>query len=161
MKRSWKIALLVIIAVLVVAFTVSCNSVARISVSNLYKYKSTYIRGEELDLSGGALIVNEGKTTTEIPLQYEEIKVSGYDKDRLGQQRLTVEYKGAQTHLTVNVVERMVFKGLTTDYLVGDSLDTAKGNITIYKDDGTIDGEKSHVTFLLVAFEGEIIAESR
>ena len=137
MKRSWKIALLVIIAVLVVAFTVSCNSVARISVSNLYKYKSTYIRGEELDLSGGVLVVSDGKSNTDIPLQSREIKVSGYDKDKLGQQRLTVEYKGAQTHLTVNVVERMVFKGLTTDYLVGDSLDTAKGNITINKDDGT------------------------
>ena len=137
MRRSWKITLLFLIVALVAIFTVSCGSVESISVNNLYKYKTTYIRGQELDLTGGVITVKDGKTTTELPLKYEEIQVSGYDKDRLGLQRLTVEYKGAKTHITVNVVERMVFNGLTADYIIGDELDTSKGKVTVTKDDGT------------------------
>ena len=81
MKRSWKITLLFLIVALVAIFAISCGSVESISVNNLYKYKTTYIRGQELDLTGGVLVVKDGKTTTDLPLQYEEIQVSGYDKE--------------------------------------------------------------------------------
>ncbi len=97
----------------------------------------TYVRGQELNLSGGVLVVDNGKKTTEIPLDSEDVTVSGYNKDTLGEQTVTVEYDGVTTEITVTVVERMVISDVVTDYLVGDSPDMTKGKIVVTEDDGS------------------------
>ena len=103
MKNVWKIILVLFLIVFTLGFAVSCGSAESISVSESARGQTTYVVGQVLNLSGGVLIVNNGKGTEEIPLDSKGVKVSGYEKNTLGVQTLTVEYGGATTELIVNV----------------------------------------------------------
>jgi len=137
MKNVWKIILVLFLIVFTLGFAVSCGSAESISVSESARGQTTYVVGQELNLSGGVLIVNNGKGTEEIPLDSKGVKVSGYEKNTLGVQTLTVEYGGATTELIVNVVERVAVSGVKADYLVGDSFDASKGSVTVTDDKGS------------------------
>lgn len=123
--------------ILFVTVAVSCGSVDGITVSDENDFKTVYVRGQELDLSGGVLVVQKGKKTTELPLDSEDISVSGYDKNSIGQQTVTVEYKDATTEFTVTVADRLTVNGAISDYLVGDTLNRSRGSVTVMFDDGT------------------------
>lgn len=137
MKSGWKIVLFVLLITLAMVPIVSCKSTEAISVKQDGMIQLIYVKGQDLNLSDGVLVVDNGKKTTEIPLDSEEIAVSGYDKNKLGEQTVTFEYDGVTTQITVTVVERMVISDVVTDYLVGDSPNMTKGKIVVTEDDGT------------------------
>ncbi|MBE6585025.1 MAG: hypothetical protein E7645_00700 [Ruminococcaceae bacterium] len=139
MKRSFKILLWMVSALVLVFCTVACGSekTVSISVSENAEFQTVYVLGQELNLSGGMLKVDDGKNTSEIPLNSEGITVSGYDKNVLGKQTLTVTYEGATTEITVTVVEALTVNNALVDYLVGDELDKSKGNVKVTNPDGT------------------------
>lgn len=134
-KNKWKILLLILLLTLTASFLISCGSVDSISVSEMPQL--TYARGQDLNLDDGVLKINKGKKTSEISLSSDEISVTGYDKNKLGEQTVTFEYDGATTSITVTVVDRIVVSNATTDYLVGDSFDKTKGKVTLTLNDGT------------------------
>ncbi len=137
MKKKIKIALLILSLAAVALLAVACGEPEEISVSENAMPQLTYVLGQELKLSDGVLLVDKGKKVVTLPMDSEEITVSGYDKNKLGEQTLTIEYDGATTEITVTVVERLTVSGAVTDYLVGDSIDKTKGRIIITNDDGT------------------------
>ena len=99
--------------------------------------QTIFVVGNELDLSAGKLTAKYTKGTKEIALDATEISVDGYDKDKLGEQELTIGYGGKSTSLTVTTVERMVVNNLTKKYFVGDELDKEGASVTITQDNGT------------------------
>lgn len=128
---------LIVLMLSVALFALGACGVDRISVSGTDAPRTTYVRGQELDRSIGKLIVTSGKKTEEIPLSDEGVEITGYDKDKTGEQELTVTYEEQTATYTVTVVERMVGEGIETEYLVGESLNRARGQVRITKDDGT------------------------
>ena len=137
MKKSFKYFLLIVSALLLTLVVVACGSETSISISESDAFQTVYVRGQELNLSGGKLKVENGKKTTELPLDSEKITVSGYDKNLLGKQTLTVEYDGATTEITVTVVENLTVNNAIVDYLVGDEFDKSRGNVKITAEDGS------------------------
>ena len=105
--------------------------------------KTTYIRGENLDLTDGIITVYyEDTTTTEIPLTSDEISISGYDNKIIGTQTIIVTYRGKQTTFEVTVkndVEKIEIKTKPskTVYIKGETLDLSEGEITAYYEDKT------------------------
>src|SRR5699024_6369372 len=103
--------------------------------------KTTYIRGENLDLTDGIITVYyEDTTTTEIPLTSDEISISGYDNKIIGTQTIIVTYRGKQTTFEVTVkndVEKIEIKTKPskTVYIKGETLDLSEGEITAYYED--------------------------
>ena len=134
MKKGVKVILSVTFVFLFALIMASCGSVEAISVSESDDYQTVYVRGQDLNLSGGILIIDEDE---KISLDSKDISVSGYNKDTLGKQTVTIEYKGAKTEITVTVVERLVVNGAITNYIVGDNFDRSRGSVTITSDDGT------------------------
>lgn len=69
--------------------------------------KTEYIQGEELDLTGGVILVTytDGKTE-EIKMTDSQVTTSGYNKNKLGEQIVTIIYKGKTTQITVNVKQK-------------------------------------------------------
>lgn len=131
MKKTLKTALIVLLAITMLVALVACNG-GTISIYN--SPQTTYVLGQELDLSKGTLRVdNSGET---VALNSSDVKVTGYDKNKLGEQELTVTYQKMTTTFTVTVVERFVAARVTTDYFVGETFD-GKGNFTVTRDDGS------------------------
>lgn len=109
-----------------------------IAIANNAKPQTVFAQGQELDLSKGSLAVvyDNGKKET-VALNAEGVTVTGYDKDKLGDQSLIITYGGKSISLTVNVAKRMTFTGYEKDYFVGDALNLSKGKVNIVKNDGT------------------------
>ena len=142
MKKFSRLALLLLLIVASVFAMTACDdpgeqSAAKISVQEGGMPQLMYVLGEELDLSNGVLTVKNGDDVQEIPLNDASISVTGYDKNTLGEQTLTITYNGKTTTITVTVVERMQVIEFVTDYLVGDSFDTSKGRLKVTRDDGS------------------------
>ena len=64
--------------------------------------KTEYVEGEELDLTGMVVtaVYSDGR---EVPVELQDVKVDGYDKDQVGTQTITVTYEGKETTFTVTV----------------------------------------------------------
>ena len=94
-----------------------------IALSSGAKPQTIFPKGHDLDLSRGSLdvVYESGKKET-IALNAEGVSVTGYDKNKLGDQSLVITYGGKSISLTVNVAERMSFTGYEKDYFVGDEL---------------------------------------
>ena len=137
MKHIGKFLLLTLLLALTALTVVSCGDEIEISLKEDAMPQLQYVLGEELDLSGGMLVVKEGDETTELPLNSEGITVTGFNKDQLGEQTITIEYEEKTVELKVTVVSRMVVLEHTTDYLVGDTFNTSKGRLRITRNDGT------------------------
>ena len=113
------------------------NKVDNIAISDSGKPRLTYVQGQDLDLSVGTLTVIKGSDTSTLPLTAEGISFSGYDKNQLGKQTVTVSYQGKTATFEVTVVARMTVSEQETNYFVGDLFDASKGRVKINKDDGT------------------------
>lgn len=139
MKRSIKLTLIVLLLAVTVFVAVSCGkkNVDEILINDDGMPQLVYVLGEDLDLSNGLLQVKDGEETREIPMNSEGVSTSGYDKNKLGEQTVTVVYGGKSTQITVTVVERMTIANAVTDYLIGEELDITKGNAKITRNDGT------------------------
>lgn len=105
---------------------------------------TTFVQGTSLDLTGGVLSVsyNDG-SSEDLSVTADGVTVTGYNKDSVGEQTLTVSYEGQQTTLKVNVIARAV-TGITvltqptqTAYYTGHDLDLAGGTIHAIYNDGS------------------------
>ena len=119
-------------------FGVACKKekVEKISISKSNAPQSVYVLGSELDLSEGILTVVINGKKTEVSLTDPKVVVSGYEKDKLGEQVLTVEYQKQTTVFKVNVVPRMLVQGYEPAYFVGEPINLEKGSVQITADDG-------------------------
>lgn len=137
MKKLSKVLLLLCLLVLAIVAVTACGGDKVLSFKEDRMPQLVHVLGEELDLSGGVLQLTSGGETEDIPMDTEGIEISGYDKNTLGEQTVTVKYGGCETTVKVTVVPRMTADNLTADYLVGDTLDTTKGAFRITRNDGT------------------------
>lgn len=66
--------------------------------------KTRYSRGEELDLTGGVLLVtySDGNITT-VDMTDSAVTSSGYDSQKDGTQTVKLSYSGKSTEITVTV----------------------------------------------------------
>lgn len=146
MKNFKKIALLLLLLAVSVFIVTSCNNKeetvdipdgSSISVTESGMPQLVYVQGEELDFSNGLLTISTDAETKEIPLNSEGVSVSGYDKNKLGEQTVTITYGDKTCQITVTVVERMQAEGVVTDYLMGDELNLSEGRLKITRNDGS------------------------
>ncbi len=138
MKKMGRLALILLLLTSMLVAVAACkgDKVSEISVSES-GMKLLYVLGEDIDPSASMLTVKEGDSTKEIPMSSEGVSISGFDKNKLGEQIVTISYGGKTTEITVTVVERMTVVNAISDYLIGDSLNTSKGSVKVIKDDGT------------------------
>lgn len=137
MRKSLKHLLLIVSVLALLLCAVACGSVKSISISEDHDFQTTYVLGQDLNLLGGILKVDTGKKVNEIPLDSKDVTVSGYDKNLIGKQTVTVTYEGVSTEFTVTVVEKLTVNNALVDYLVGDSFDKSKGNVKVTDTDGS------------------------
>ncbi len=93
-----------------------------------------YVEGQELDFSTGALTYVKDGEHIRIPLSDEKITATGYDKNLVGNQTITISYEEMSTTLTVGVIARMVVENAETSYFVGESFNQSKGRIKVAND---------------------------
>ncbi len=103
-----------------------------ITIANGDMPQTIFVLGNELDLSKGKITV-DGET---IPMNSDKIKVDGYNKDTLGEQKLTLTYKDKTVELTVTVVPR-VQTAESYLYFIGDAMNVVNMRFKITRDDGT------------------------
>ncbi len=133
MKKFVKIALITLLLATCVFAVVACNDKAEISVSQMPQM--VFVKGNDLDLSAGKLTVVAKKKQSVVDLNAAGVTVTGYDKNTVGEQTLTISYGGASTTLTVEVVERMTAKNHVTEYVVGEAFNKA-GLLEITRNNG-------------------------
>lgn len=130
--------LITLLALSLTLLMASCGAPDEIKLDEKSMPQTTFVLGQDLDLTGGILLVRDGDETLKVDLTSEEVTVLGYDKNQLGTQTLTVMYgKKASTTFDVTVVPRMTAVDFTTDYLVGDSLTLTAGRLKITRNDGS------------------------
>lgn len=131
--------ILILIMSCMMIFT-SCgdSKVTDIAVTGSNQPRLTYVQGQELDLSKGSITVLVSGKETQVPLDAEGVTVSGYDKNTLGKQTLTITYLDKTTTYDVNVIARITAESYEKNYFVGDSINLAKGKLKIAKDNGTV-----------------------
>lgn len=150
-----------------VAYTDVNNEIVRCIIGNVKQIevttlptKTSYVKGEELDLSGIEVTATYEDGTTGV-IELTADKFTGYDKNTAGEQTVTVTYgEGITATFTVNVFEEIDIK--TNNYeIIKDSgvnylekikpntnIETLKENITtngtieIYKDNMKVIDEK-------------------
>ena len=116
LKYTLPLFLILCISALLMLSGCGGSEVTEAYITNSNLPRTTYVEGQDLDLSKGYLTVVRGGEETNIPFSAEGIAVSGYDKNTLGEQTVTFTYEGKATTLKVNVVRRMVFKGIIAKY---------------------------------------------
>jgi hypothetical protein len=134
--RSKPLLLLLLLLASIFVLAACGEKVDDIAISDSGKPRQQYVQGQDLDLSIGTLTVISGGETTTIPMNAEGVSISGYNKDQLGKQTVTVSYNGKSTTFDVTVVARISVSEHEVDYFVGDVFDTSKGKVKIAKDEG-------------------------
>ena len=115
-------------------FVVSaCGSgVKEVSIDDNYIPQTTFVQGNELDLSKGRLNVDGAL----VKMTDSGVTVSGYDKDKLGEQTLTITYRGKEVKLNIEVVPRFEAQQKYV-YFLNEDFEDASPRITVYRDDGS------------------------
>ena len=73
--------------------------------------KTTYQKGEKLDLTGGRIqLTYTDGTTSPISMKKDGVNVSGYSNTKVGEEQLTVTYKEKSTTFNVNVLDAKSLK---------------------------------------------------
>lgn len=108
--------------------------------------KIVYNVGEELNLYGGILLEQsyDGNSKKEIDMNSDGVVISGYNKNQIGKQTLTAEYKGLKATFDVNVIDESI-EYICIDslpdkikYHIGDKeLDLENGTLKVHKKNGT------------------------
>lgn len=137
-RRAVFAVLVLFISCAVVLAGCSGGNVSDIAISSANSPRQTYVQGQDLDLSVGALTAMVKGDATSVPLDADGVEITGYDKNQVGKQTLTISYKGKTTTFDVTVVARMAVENQETSYFVGDSLDVTKGRVKVTNDDGSV-----------------------
>lgn len=120
--------------------------------------KVKYVEGQSLDLTGGKVIVSYNDDTSE-EIDLTSDMVSGYDKDYLGKQTITVTYQGKTATFEVEVIKKEATKielvtlpnkieyirgqkldsdgAIKTEYIEGQPLDISNLKVIALYNDGT------------------------
>ena len=128
---------LVMLASLLLLASCGGSKVSGIAIKADGMPRTSYVQGQDLDLTGGVITAMVGGEETAIPMTAEGVSVTGYDKNTLGKQTVTVTYEGQTATFDVTVVARMVADGYKNEYFVGDTFDASQGKLKITKDDAT------------------------
>ena len=102
---------------------------------------------ENLDLTGGVLKVTyNDKSTENISLNSEKIKVSGFNNSKIGQNIITVEYEDQTAEFNVEIVQKkiekveIITKPIKTQYIQYiENLDLTGGVIKVTYNDNSTD----------------------
>lgn len=128
-KRLRISILLLLVATLAVAVLASCTSVGvlNVQVKEDCSYKTEYVIGEELDLTGLELVVTrtDGEAYTVKATEVrQDLKILNFKTDKVANDLVVVlEYKGVSTSIIVNVTSA---EDASTKYTV--SFNTGKGS---------------------------------
>ena len=136
MRKLSKIILLILSSALF--FLLAACGEKPVSIEISAEPRVVYVLGSDLDLSQGELIVNYKGRIEKVALNSEEISVSGYDKNKAGEQELTISYKNLTTSLIVTVYPAAEARNYETDYFVGEPFDRSKGSLRVVNEDGTL-----------------------
>ena len=161
MNKKHKLLLTFIIALAITAVIIplsgcggNSSKISEIYVLSAETPRLSYVAGQDLDLSTGMLTAVVDGNTTKIPLNAPEVSVTGYNKDTVGEQVLTIEYFGHTTTITVTVIERAFPEKYETKYFVGDVFNAEKGRLKITTDDAkTIYVNMNDAKVSLVSFD--------
>ena len=142
MKNTIKLTLTfaLILALSVVILLAGCGKKAAVDcyIAKSDLPRTSYVQGQELDLSKGYLTVTKNGEEEKLPFTSSDITVSGYSKDTLGEQKITVSYGDVSTTFNVTVVARITAEGFDSKYFVGDSFNKNKGKLKVASDDAKI-----------------------
>lgn len=142
-KSRFAFITLALLGILCLALLAGCtpagssSSVTEIFVQKSDMPRTTYVLGQDLDLSRGKISVVTDGETSPVPMTADEVTVTGYNKDQLGEQTLTVTYMEKTTTFVVTVVPRTVAENFEANYFVGDLFDPSKGRIKVTADNGS------------------------
>ena len=116
------------------------KEVREISIKNIPN-KLNYVKGENIDVTGGKIEVTyQDGSKQEVNMTAGML--SGYDKDTLGEQTITVTYLGKTATFKVNVTNNVI--GITiksapnkVTYVKGENIDVTGGRIEATYQDGS------------------------
>ena len=143
------------------SITVKEKFVSSISVEELPD-KCKYVQGNKLDLAGAKVHVYYDDSTKDV-LDITEEMISGYDKDSVGTQTITVTLEGKTDTFEVTVIKKEAVKRYFTvpvvkEYVEGQGFNY-KGMVlhTEYNDGSItdIDIDKSSADIMLIASDGK------
>lgn len=128
-----------ILTLIVVALTItSCSGsdFNSIVIKDTDLPRTTYVQGQELDLSDGLITAVSKKSESVIPMTDPEVSVSGYDSSVLGKQTVTVTYRELTTTFEVTVLSRITVEGYKSEYFINDEFDKSAGRIKLVNENG-------------------------
>ena len=137
------------------------NEVTGISIAS-NPSKTTYVKGTDLDVTGGKIQVtyeDGSKEEKEITANM----VTGYNKNTLGEQELTVTYEGKTTTFKVTVTNEVTGISIAsnpskTTYVKGTDLDVTGGKIQVTYEDGSKE-EKEITANMVTGYDKNTIGE--
>lgn len=92
--------------------------------------KNQHYVGDALDLSGLTLTAKwSDGTTTNVPLNDPDLKITGYDSNKHGQQAVTLQYGAAKVEIVVTVLYKEPEKIAVTITLLGDTKHGDNGEV--------------------------------
>ncbi len=118
---------------------VEAKCVAGIRVTKL-PYRTNYVEGQDLNPDGMEVTVYYNNGTTELTDNYT---ISGYDRNIIGEQLVTVEYEGKIAKFIVTVIDKQVAnieitsEPTRTNYIEGQDLELAGLIVKAEYNDGT------------------------
>ena len=144
------------------------KSIIEIKVKDQPK-KLEYIQNyEELDLSGGTILVlYDNETTEEIDMNSPNAKVTGFDNSKIGKQIITINYGEKTATFTVEIIKKSVVeieiknKPLKLEYIVGnEKLELNEATILVtYNDKTTQEIELSDSNVEITGFDSSKIGK--
>ena len=136
-KKKLAIVLASVVMGVCAIFAAGCGKkVEQINITKSNAPQNVFVLGNDLDFSDGKLTVVIDGEKSEVALNDPAVTVEGYNKDKLGEQTLTISYEGQTTTFKVTVVPRLAVAKYDTAYFVGEPFNQAKGQVTVTGDDG-------------------------
>jgi len=128
-------------------------------------FKVTYIEGQTINLSGAIITINYNNGTTQDKAMTADM-VTGYNKDQLGNQTVTVTYLQNVTTFTITVIAKsttsiaMKTNPNKTNYIIGEALDLTGAKITANYDNNT-SGEINVTSSMVTGYNKNLIGQQK
>lgn len=118
--------------------------------------KTQYKYGESLDLKGGTILATRTSTKEET-IKLSNTMVSGYNPNKLGEQKLTVTYKGKTTNYVVNVEDYIadisIVKPNKLVYKLNEELDLSGGKVSVIMASGAATSPVAMTNAMIQGFD--------
>ena len=76
--------------------------------------RKTFVQGQEFTLDNATLVAMAKDKNK--PVDMAGVTISGYNKDQIGQQTVTVTYEEQTVEIKVTVIPQIALEGITRDY---------------------------------------------